>query len=232
MNEKEQKIADDAVRYAKEHKADIIKKFADPTLYKPSSQPISLFMAGSPGAGKTEISKALAQRFKHKPVRIDADEIRDMLPGYMGDNAYLFQTASTKGVHLLFDYCHKRKISIILDGTFAYVDALTNIERALKRGRKAIIYYIYQEPYTAWEFTKARESEEGRRVSKDIFIKSFFFSRENAQKAKDIFKENVELNLIMKNYDNGIEDLSLNIDRIDAHMDSLYTKDELNKKLL
>jgi len=232
VNETEQKISDEALRYVKGHKSDIIEKFANPDLYEPSNQPISLFMAGSPGAGKTEISKSLVQRFKSKPVRIDADEIREMLPGYTGDNAYLFQTACTKGVHLLFDHCHKRKLSVILDGTFAYADALTNIERALQRGRRVIIYYIYQDPLTAWEFTKARESEEGRRVSVDTFIRGFLLSRENAQKAKDLFKDKVELNLIVKNYENGIEDLNLNIDHIDAYLGSLYTEDKLRERLL
>ncbi|MBI4252728.1 zeta toxin family protein [Candidatus Uhrbacteria bacterium] len=32
------------------------------------------------GAGKTEISKRLTKRFQVKPVRIDADDIREFVP--------------------------------------------------------------------------------------------------------------------------------------------------------
>jgi len=61
--------------------------------------------------------------------RIDADEIRSLCPGYTGADAHVFQEAATKGVHILYDYALRKGINIILDGTFAYGNALDNIER-------------------------------------------------------------------------------------------------------
>src|SRR3989338_11423364 len=94
----ENKIIAEARRFIKEKKKELIAKFADPVIYKPDNNPVSLFMAGSPGAGKTEFSKRLIEKFSTKPVRIDADDIRDMFDGYTGDNAHLFQSACTIGV--------------------------------------------------------------------------------------------------------------------------------------
>ena len=60
---------------SKEGKNILIDLFANPAFYLPESKPVTLFMAGSPGAGKTEVSKGLIKQFKQKPVRIDADEV-------------------------------------------------------------------------------------------------------------------------------------------------------------
>ena len=135
--------------------------------------PTTLFMAGSPGAGKTEISKRLVPRFKQKPIRIDADEIRTICPWYTGNNAHVFQDAATKGVHILYDYALKNNINVILDGTFAYNGALENIKRSLDRGRKVEIFFVYQDPLQALDFTKKREALEQRRVSREVFTDSF-----------------------------------------------------------
>ncbi|MEK7068467.1 MAG: zeta toxin family protein, partial [Patescibacteria group bacterium] len=70
------------------------------------------------------------KRFKEKPVRIDADEIRAQCPGYNGGNSSLFQKCADKGVNILYDFCLKNNFNIILDATFAYGDAMQNIERS------------------------------------------------------------------------------------------------------
>ena len=119
MNEEELRQSKEAEKYIKEHKALLIEKFASENIYVPDVHPVSLFMAGSPGAGKTEVSKRLIEEFENKPVRIDADEIRSMFDGYTGANAHIFQSACTIGVHKLYDYVLKRGFNAILDGTFA-----------------------------------------------------------------------------------------------------------------
>lgn len=72
-------------------------------MYPPSDNPITIFMAGTPGAGKTEFSITLIETFGGSFIRIDADEIRErMRPlGYNGLNADIFQDAANKGVNLL-----------------------------------------------------------------------------------------------------------------------------------
>ena len=196
--------------------------------------PVSLFMAGSPGAGKTEVSKSLMKRFETRPVRIDADEIRTLCPGYTGANAHIFQKAATKSVNILYDYALHNGLHLILDGTFAYGNALENIKRSLERKRKVELWYVYQDPMKAWEFTKAREALESRHVFKEQFIQAFVRSKENTVEAKRTFGNSLILNLLIKNMDNTDADLRLNIqsDELDRYIGRTYTSDELSRVLI
>lgn len=185
MNDDELKQSGDAYRWLKKNEKSIIQEFINTEQFVSDSQPITLFMVGTPGVGKTEVSKQLIKRFTQKPVRIDADEIRVKCPGYRGANAHIFQKAATKGVHMLYDYALKKHVNVILDGTFAYANALENIKRSLDYNRKVEIYFVYQDPIQAWDFTKKREEIEQRRVDKATFINSYFKSRENVNLAKE-----------------------------------------------
>jgi predicted ABC-type ATPase len=231
MTEEEQRQSEQAVLWVKANKKIILEKFATGLEYVADLQPTTLFMAGSPGAGKTEISKWLVPRFKQKPIRIDADEIRVVCPGYAGSNAHIFQDAATKGVHILYDYAIEKNINVILDGTFAYKRALENIKRSLDHGRKVEIFFVYQDPLQAWSFTKKREALEHRRVSKEVFIEAFFKSRENVNEAKSVFGSQIELNLIIKDFEKDLEGLEINITEIDRYIKKSYTKSELEEIL-
>lgn len=232
MNDEESKLSEDAVHWVKSNRKELIKKFADTTEYIADALPTTLFMAGSPGAGKTEISKRFVPRFKQKPIRIDADEIRSICPGYTGGNAHVFQDAATKGVHILYDYAIEKNINVIMDGTFAYNGAMENIKRSLDHGRKVEIFFVYQDPLQAWDFTQKREALEHRRVSKEVFIDSFFKARENVNKAKETFGSKIELNLIIKDFENDLEQLEINIENIDQYIKKSYTKEELRGLLI
>jgi UDP-N-acetylglucosamine kinase len=116
---------------------------------------VSVFMAGAPGAGKTEFSRTLIKdRFGLDTsliVRIDPDEIRMQIPMYLEGRAELFNHAVTKAVELLLDHCYDRKFdkSFLLDGTLSSIEiARKNINRALKRNRKVLIYFVYKDPLT------------------------------------------------------------------------------------
>ena len=56
----------------------------------PDAEPVSIFMAGSPGAGKTEASKALVREFRD-PVRIDPDELRSEFKQYFAARSVVNQ---------------------------------------------------------------------------------------------------------------------------------------------
>ena len=156
----DEKLSNLAVDQIKKEKSKLIEEFASTSAYLSEEIPISLFMAGSPGAGKTEVSKTLINRFNQKPVRIDADEIREMCEGYTGKNSSIFQRASDKGVNFLFDHCIKHKLNFILDATFAYGGVAENIHRCLEHKRQVQIFFVYQDPKKAWIFTKLREIEQ------------------------------------------------------------------------
>jgi ATP-dependent protease HslVU (ClpYQ) ATPase subunit len=59
MTPEEKAIEEAAFQYAKEHRARLAREIADTKLFPSEISPLTVFMAGSPGAGKTEISKAM-----------------------------------------------------------------------------------------------------------------------------------------------------------------------------
>ena len=210
--------------------------FASNEKYKAFSSPATIFMAGSPGAGKTEFSKNMIIKFNNKYdypiVRIDADEIRELCPGYNGNNSHLFQGAVSIGVNKLYDYVLKKKYNVLLDSTFSSLKyAKENIERAINRDREVDVYYIYQNPVIAWEFTLKREKIENRKITLDVFVEDFFKAKENVNEVKHIFKKKVNIHLIKKDYNNGIEKYWINIDKIDNYIKFVYTQNSLYNKL-
>ncbi|MEK7180062.1 MAG: zeta toxin family protein [Patescibacteria group bacterium] len=222
-----------AKEFVKKNEDFIIAKFAGESSYIPDSTPISLFMAGSPGAGKTEVSRSLVKKFNSMPILIDADELRKICPGYIGTNAHIFQKAAVKGINILLDHALDNKLNFILDGTFAYADPIANIQRSIDRSRVVEVWFIYQKPELAWKFTQIREAVESRRVVKEKFIEATIKSRDNAISAKKHFGKAIELNLLTKNLDNTDGDIRLNIStkELDRYLGTGYTKDELNNLL-
>ena len=78
LTNQEKKIQEEAIREIKARKVELIEKFII------SKRPlrlgvISFFMAGSPGAGKTETSKRLIEDIATQggtPLRVDTDDYR------------------------------------------------------------------------------------------------------------------------------------------------------------
>ena len=230
----EQKLFDDAVGYVKTHTHEIIAKFTD-GISVANERSISIFTAGSPGAGKTEFAHELATEHYSdaaKLIHIDADEIRKMMPGYTGNNSYVFQKAAVIGVEKLFNHAIETKKNCIVDGTFAYSEkARTNIQRSLSHGRLVLVAYVYQDPIRAWEFTKARELVEGRRVLKERFIEQFFGAPEVVLQIKKEFGDVVRLWVVTRDYNTKLYQI-----KTDASIDDLapitYSKDQLEALLI
>ena len=141
MDDISEQISLEAFDFVKKNAKQIISKFADLNEHSPSPKPFTIFMAGSPGAGKTEFSKSFnPDLFKYsadqktKIVRIDADEIRNLIPQFNGHNSSVVQRAASKGVSILFDHTHHYNQNVILDGTFAnYNISSENIKVAIKK---------------------------------------------------------------------------------------------------
>lgn len=215
-----------AVEFIKTHKKELIQLFANDELYPKESNPVSIFMAGSPGAGKTEFSKRFLEKWNM--IRIDADDIKELIPQYNKTNSSDVQGASSLGVEKLYDYVLHSGKSAILDGTFAdYGKAYSNIKRSIHHKRPTSIFYIYQDPVIAWRFTKAREALEGRRVPKDIFIDYFFKAKENVNRIKLEFGKNLKLNVVIKNIDNSIEERYSGVDNVDQYISINYSRESL-----
>ena len=188
-------------------------------------------MAGSPGAGKTETSKALIRRFSGKSVvRIDPDDLRDKFEDYDGRNSWLFQPAVAILVERIHDYVLKNSQSFILDGTLSsHKKARSNIERSLKKDRYVQILYVYQKPELAWEFVFKREAREGRRIERDTFVEQYFAARKVVNQLKEEFGRDIHVDLILKNRDNSDKVYKGNINNIDHHVPEKYTENQIKK---
>ena len=224
-----------AIRYANENKKSIAKRRTDPQVFLPDRKPVSVFMAGSPGAGKTEASIALLDELENtekgrKVLRIDPDELRAEFEDYSGNNSSLFHPAVSILVEKIHDLSLKQGQSFILDGTLSsYEVAEKNITRSLKRGRRVQILYVYLEPLQAWRFVQAREKTEGRNIPPERFIDQYFAARENVNRLKINFGKEISVDLLLKNIDGSRKLYKSGIDQIDHHIPENYTRTDIEK---
>jgi glutaredoxin-related protein len=238
MTKDEEKISSEATKYVLENKKKIVSHFADLDTFPSFDAAFTIFMAGSPGAAKTEFSKKYIKAIYElypdiKVVRLDADEIRSLIPQYTGSNSYLIQSAAIKGVEKIFDFCQKHKQNVIVDGTFAsYPVSRKDVIRAVSRKRSVDIFYLYQDPIIAWEFTKKREILEGRNVSRDVFINAYFFAKENVNKIKKELGDKITLTVILMDRNNNSFKSYFNVALVDNYIKIPYNKQELEKILV
>jgi predicted ABC-type ATPase len=177
-----------AREFAKKNGKEIARRLTDLAVFPGEDEPVSVFMAGSPGAGKTEASKELLKKLGDGVLRIDPDDLRELFPGYNGGNSSLFQGGVSLLVEKIQDRALNQRQSFLLDGTLAsYPVAEKNIERSLKKGRLVQILYVYQEPQFAWQFVQARENKEGRNIPPEQFAKQYFEAREVVETLKKKF---------------------------------------------
>ncbi len=227
-------LAEEAKKYIKSHVDDLIEKFADTKKHPPVERPFSIFMAGSPGAGKTEFSKTLIKLLRGRGaapiVRIDADEIRKIIPHYDGSDAHLLQGAAAIGVEKLFDHVQQSGQNAILDATFANYDkSRENVKRALGRKRGVVIVYLYQRPEVAWAVTKKRGVLEGRIVPREVFIDSFLNVRENVEKVKNEFGKDIILMVALKDVEFKTAKLYFDVAEVDKYLPRVYNREEVEK---
>ena len=219
---------EDSREYAKKHRD---KFYHDVTYAKTiKDEKEAIFMAGSPGAGKTEVANEIVSFYKNICI-IDADNFRQGFPEYNGTNSYKFQSAASWLVGDVFKRVTDDGYSFLLDGTFALASASKNIKRVLKKSYDINIYFVYQDPLIAWKFVKEREIKEGRHVPKDVFINAYFMSRHNIIHAKEKFGELIELTILFKDFHNIISETHADTDNIQLILPELYTKEFLEENL-
>jgi predicted ABC-type ATPase len=233
MTPSEQRIRDEVISFARSNKKAIARRRTDRALYPPEQEPVSVFMAGSPGAGKTEASIALVNLFADTAIlRIDPDELRNEFAAYTGGNAWLFQGGVSILVEKILDLALDQRQSFLLDGTFSNIDvAKRNVERSLRKGRFVQILYVYQNPLLAWEFVKAREATEGRRIQAEHFVDQYFAARDVVNALKLEYKGDVHVDLLLKHIDNSGRLYKAGVDKIDYHIPERHTRADLMAKL-
>jgi len=226
MTPAEQILHEQAIRFAKANKKPIARELACKKRFPPESEPVSVFMAGSPGAGKTEASIELLSLFSDTPIlRIDADELRERFAGYDGTNAWLFQYPASILVEKIVDMALENRQSFLLDGTLSSLEkATSNVQRSLGRGRFVQILYVYQDPMLAWQFVQAREAAEGRRILPEHFVEQYFDARDVVNALKLKFGKDVHVDLLLKHIDNSNRLYKAGVDKIDYHIPERHTR--------
>lgn len=253
LNDREKEISEQAKDWIKNHEELLINKFADDENHPPQEDPMSIFTAGSFGAGKTEFSKRLAEE-SPGIVLIDADEIRKLCPNYDGQKAYIFNYAAFVGQDMLHDYVLENSKHFVFDSTFSnYQRGKENIERSLSRGRSVEIYYVFQYPKIAWLFTQVRAQLYGRHISKEAFIKSFLRPKDVVNRVKEDFGDKITLYAVQKSTSSEVshvepenlsdselkelkrdivrKDFYADIDKIDNHIPFDYSEDTFKSLL-
>lgn len=238
MRQEHQAVAERAITFAKQHRTRIARELACLKSFPADEYPVSVFMAGSPGAGKTEVSKAfiaMMQAEGSSALRLDPDDFRSYFPEYTGKNSSLFQRGVTIFVERTLDLIYQQRQSFLLDGTLANCDvARRNIARALgKKNRSAQIIYVYQRPELAWAFVLAREKKDGRNIPCYEFVRQFYAAKASVCMLKREFQDRLQVDAIIKNNDgqNGEIGIDLSAGEIDAFVRPPYAPEQLERIL-
>jgi predicted ABC-type ATPase len=232
MTDDEAAIKARAIDFARANKKPIARRLTDATQFPGEDHPVSVFMAGSPGAGKTEAAKELLAELGDggsKVLRIDPDELRCEFAEYTGANSWLFQGGVSILVEKILDFAIDQKQSFLLDGTLSsYEVAERNVERSLKKGRDVQVLYVYQEPQFAWEFVQARESREGRNIKPEHFVHQYFESRRVVESLKKKFGQQISVDLLYKSIGaSGKRTYEGNVDQIASHLPEKYSPEQV-----
>ena len=235
LSPKELEIVNEALAFAKANRNSIAIKYTSKIIYPTESSPISIFMAGSPGAGKTEASIAIVSLLQHrneKIVRIDPDDLRSEFSSYNGANSYLFQRAVSILVERIHDKLLHQNQSFILDGTLSNLSvALKNINRSIKRKREVEIFYVYQDPERAWNFVTAREKLEGRKILLKDFLWQYFQAKNVVNIINKYYANKVQITLLdNREFNYNVKFINSN-DKIDNFITDKYTYSQLENIL-
>jgi len=137
---------------------------------KPTKSKIVFFMAGIPGAGKTEFANNAIKEDAPELISIEHDQLVEYIEGYKPEEYYNYRKAGSVLVTRIFDECLRNDYAFIFDGTLSHENGVRNINKCLKNGYNVVIVYIVQDTSMAWELTQARELVKKRAIEKNGFI--------------------------------------------------------------
>jgi predicted ABC-type ATPase len=227
MTPEEKFFSDEAAAWAKANRTQIARAIADTVRFPGEEHPVSLFMAGSPGAGKTEAARALVTELGDFLI-IDPDELRGLIPGYSGNNSWLVQDAVSRIVERILDVAFQQRQSFLLDGTLSnHGIARRNVQRCLDKKRLVQLIFVYQEPRQAWAFVQAREETEGRKIPPQRFVDQFFGAREVVQLLKHEFGTDIKIDVVLKNIDGSNRMYHANISDLNLVVPLQYSHDDV-----
>jgi UDP-N-acetylglucosamine kinase len=220
----------DHTAWANKYKKRIAREFIRETDFTKSEIPAGIFTAGLPGAGKTEFTVELLKGISTKPVRIDMDEIAQLVEGYRPEIADKFRAGASNILGKIYDEVIKSKIDFVFDGTFSHGRSLENVERALHHGYTVKVYYVHQEPLVAWKFTQDREVLEHRAIDKAGFIETYIKLEQNLRNLCKNYKD-VTISLIVKDAQNKEGRRVENVENLFDEIPDFLTREQLESVL-
>jgi len=158
--------------------------------HKPRKTKVAIFMAGIPGAGKTEFVRNMKPDLLKDLVIIEHDQLVEYIDGYKPEDYYVFRKAGSTLVSELFKESLKQGYSFIFDGTLSHDNGYRNIEKAIKQGYKVAVIYIHQDIKSAWQLTQDRELVKKRSIEKAGFINTSRAINSSLQKIFGAFCKN------------------------------------------
>lgn len=138
--------------------------------YPPTHAKIALFMAGIPGAGKTEFAENTIREATPAFLPIEHDKLVEYIDTYRPENYYNYRKAGSTLVTKLFDVALEHEYAFIFDGTLSHDNSINNINKAIRAGYVVYVLYIVKDARLAWELTRARELNTRRGIEKAGFI--------------------------------------------------------------
>ena len=88
--------------------------------------------------------------------------------------------------------------------------AKENMVKLLKQNYKVEIFYIYNDLEQCFLYTKKKESVTNRVVPEDVFFNSVIKSRSTTSKIKELFPDDIILNVVDKRDNQYYQDISHN----------------------
>ena len=224
----------------KQYIAELLIRTSGATPVLSPKPPVAFVMAGLPGAGKTEFLDTLSELLLGKNfepfVRIDLDQIVTIFPQYTPQSYDRFRSQGNYALARCVDVARKGNYNMMIDGTFSGVSgaSVANLEKLLEAGYIVAMYYMHDDALTAWSYTKAREAETRRGITKDGFLRACQNIQVNLKLAVQKFRNReafrlyavVQKELRDKNYQ-----ILSDPQRIDAVLEKGYNIDKLNDML-
>lgn len=219
--------------WVRKHRKEFARRLISSSGAVKSASPAAMFMAGLPGAGKTEFTKSWIGNSGLKVVRLDMDEIASQIETYSPKKADKYRKAASALLNRTYDKVVNGKYDFIMDGTFGGGSAVQDIKRAIEHGYRVKVVYIYQEPKLAWKYTVAREKIEHRAIRPDGFLEVYYRILDNLKSLDALSLEGVSIDLVVKDAQNRTIKVHENISMkdIDQYVKVEYNKENLRKSV-
>lgn len=189
----------------------------------------TIFLAWAPGAGKTEFLETVL--ISESFIVIDIDKYRNYFEWYNWKNADSYQDSTSRVATKIFDYCIKKDLKLIFDGTLTSEIGLKNIQKSLDKNRKIWIILIYQDPVISYSYTIVRQEKNERKVSIEAFLRIYYNS---IKYCFEVIWKYKNINLIIWSKDKNRNRKQMNFhdkDKFDKYFMVEYNPDTLKKKL-